>query len=261
MREESLAGKCIVVTRARQQASTFGDALRAAGARVIYCAAIRIADPVDPEPFRSSVRRVHEFDWIVLTSVNGVARFFDEMQRASVGFAALKSARFAAVGPATAAAIESHGFIVDVMPSEFTGAALPGAMRDVLRPGARVLIPRAAGGNAALPAGLLEAGAHVTDVESYCSVPDLEDIERVRDALDRQEVDLLTFTSPSAVSYFVDLVQRPLNSVPIAAIGPITASRAVEAGLHVAIQAEEYSIPGLVAAIVVWFDERRTELI
>lgn len=256
MRQLPLTGRTIVVTRAREQARDFGDRLGEAGANVLYCAAIQIADPEDLEPFRDAVRRIDAFEWIVLTSVNGVARLFDEVERSGVGPGKLARARFAAVGPATAAAIEARGFRVDVIPAEYTGAALPAAMRAGLRPGSRILISRAAGGTPVLAAGLIAAGAEVVDVESYRSVPDLGDLELVRSALDSQGVDLLTFTSPRAVSYFIEAVQRPLNHVPIAAIGPITASRVRASGLPVAIEAAEHSVAGLVSAIVTWFASR-----
>ena len=241
-----------MVTRPREQARSLGDALEHAGARVIYCASIRIADPPDPEPFRAAIRRLDSFDWVVLTSVNGVARFFDEVAAAGAG-AALAGLRFAAVGPATAAAIEAHGVSVDVMPAEFRGDAIPAAMQPRIQPGCRVLLPRAAGGNPELAAGLIRIGAQVTDVESYRSVPDLKDIGVVREALDANLVDLIAFTSPSAVSYFIDMVQRSLGDITVAAIGPITAARARDLGLRVEIEAKEHSVQGLVAAIVSYF--------
>jgi len=247
-----------VVTRAREQARALGDALEQAGAQVLYCAAIRITDPEDAAPFRAAVQRLREFDWVVLTSVNGVARFFEEVARLGVDARVLHALRFAAVGPATAAAIEEHGFEVGVIPGKYLGAALPAAMRAQLKPGARVLLARAAGANPELPQGLLDAGARVEDVESYRSVPDLAEIERVRSALEAGVIDLFTFTSPSAVSYFVQMVQRRVEMIPVAAIGPITASRARDLGLRVEVEASEHSIPGLVAAIASYFGGHRS---
>lgn len=250
-----LAHRTIIVTRPREQAHVLGNALEQAGARVLYCAAIRITDPLDPVPFRAAIRRLHEFEWVVLTSVNGVQRFFDEAAVAAVPPDTLAKLRYAAVGPATAAAIEAQGLAVEVVPAEYTGAAIPAAMSTLLKPGARVLIARAANANPELPTGLRAAGADVVDVESYRSVPDLAAIEEVREALDRNSVDLIAFTSPSAVTYFTQAVDRPLSNVPVAVIGPITATRARDLGLRVEVEAAEHSVPGLVAAIVSFFND------
>jgi len=250
---ELLAGRTIVVTRAREQARALGSALEQVGARVVYCPAIRIADPVDPAPFLDAVRRLHDFEWVVLTSVNGVERFFAAVESAGIDRAALSALRFAAVGPATAAAIESHGCSVDVIPAAYLGSAIPEVLGPMLRAGTRVLLARAAGADPRLPEGLAAAGAEVVEVESYRSVPDLAGIGSVQAALDRDLVDLIAFTSPSAATYFTQAVHRPLSMVPIAAIGPITAARVRDLGLRVDIEAAEHTIPGLVAAIVSFF--------
>ena len=252
-----LFSRRIVVTRARAQAAGFIDALAAAGADVVPCPTIEITAPASWAPLDAAIARIDAYDWIVLTSVNGVAMFFDRLRAQRRDVRALHRARIAAVGPETAAALSARGLLVDVVPEEFRAEGVADAMRAAGVAGARVLLPRAAGAREILPALLREAGATVEEVASYRTATPRTDMREVRELLAARAVDLVTFTSSSTVRHFVALLGDDagdlLRGVPVGCIGPITADTARAAGLSVAVQPAAYTIAAFTETILEYF--------
>lgn len=246
-----LAGRRIVVTRARHQAGELVDLLEALGADVVAFPTIRIDGPEDPEPLQRAVRSLSSYDWLVFTSRNGVERFWRVLDAAGGGAEALTGLMVACVGGGTASALEAHGRRADVVPDDQVGEGLLRAMLDTGGvDGARVLLARAAVARDVLPNGLRQHGAIVDDVETYRTLPDTEGAAEMRAELDAGRIDALTFTSPSAVRNFVDSVGYDLGEVVVAVIGPVTGDAARDLGLRVAVTAEDHSVPGLVRALV-----------
>lgn len=245
-----LFGKRILVTRARAQASGFAARLEGLGAEVIQFPTIRITGPSDSEPLRASVRAVDGYDWIVFTSVNGVERFWKEMRASGRDARSLAGVHLCAIGPATAAALEMEGLRADLVPAQFISEAVAEALAaETELAGLRVLLPRAEVAREALPVLLRERGATVDEVAAYRTLPDAHEAAQLRDRLAAGEIDLVTFTSSSTVRNFVDAVGTAIGRAEVASIGPITSATARELGLEVAVEATEYTIPGLVRAI------------
>ncbi|MBX3025275.1 uroporphyrinogen-III C-methyltransferase [bacterium] len=248
-----LFGRSLVVTRPRAQAAGFIDALTDLGADVLPCPTIEIVPPASWAPLDDAIERLDAYDWLVLTSVNGVAMFFDRLRARRRDVRSLHRARIAAVGSETAAAIAERGLQVDVVPEEFRAEAVAAAMCAAGVAGARVLLPRAAVAREILPVTLRAAGAHVDEVPAYETVPARIDLGELRDRLARRAVDLVTFTSSSTVRNFVALLGADapslLAGVRAACIGPITADTAREAGLEVVVQPSTYTIAAFTAAI------------
>jgi uroporphyrinogen III methyltransferase/synthase len=252
-----LFGKRIVVTRARSQAASLSDRLASAGATVIEMPATRIEE-LDASPLRRALSRLDEFKWLAFTSQNAVRLFWTVLRDAGLDARALAGLQIAAVGPATAGALLEHGIAVDVAPDRFVAEALLDALqgrRDVK--GSRVLYATAEGARDALQLGLEELGAVVERVDLYRSVLDGAGASQLREHLDRDGADLVTFTSASSVRHFVDAVGGVAASkAPVASIGPVTTQAARAVGLDVVIEAAQSTIPGLVDAIVEHFGER-----
>jgi uroporphyrinogen III methyltransferase/synthase len=246
-----LFGKRIVVTRARSQAASLSERLAGAGAAVIEMPATRI-EPLDPAPLRAALGRLREYTWAAFTSQNAVRFFWDELRAAGLDSRALAAAKLAAVGPATADALLSRGLAVDLAPDRFVAEALLDALRgrrDVK--GARVLYVTAEGARDTLQIGVQELGAVVDRVNLYRSAPDGNGAEQLANQMRNDGADLVTFTSASSVSNFVDAVGAEVaRKAPAASIGPVTTQAARAAGLDVVVEATESTIPGLVNAIV-----------
>jgi uroporphyrinogen III methyltransferase/synthase len=246
-----LFGRRIVVTRARAQASALAERLRTLGAEVLEAPTIRI-ERLDDAPTRARLTSAGAYDWLVVTSANAVAIVRDVLREAGLDARALGGVRVAAVGPATAAALESTGIVPDVVPDRFVAEGLIEALaarRDVR--GARVLYAGALGARDVLPIALGKLGAEVETLALYRSVPDERGLERLRAAIDAGAVDLVTFTSASTARHFAGAVgAERVKRIAGASIGPITSQAARAEGIPVRIEAAASTIDGLVRAIV-----------
>lgn len=245
-----LFGKRIIVTRSREQASALSEKLESLGAEVIEFPVIKIVPVADSE-LRISDLVKGEYDWIIFTSANGVTCFIKRLFDMGLDVRAIGSAKLAAIGPATASALEGYGLKVDYIPSEFVAEAV---IRDfpVDVAGKKILIARAREAREVLPEKLKELGADVHISVVYETIVEDSDAESVREMLAAGEVDAVTFTSSSTVKNFVSLVggfELPDN-VTVACIGPITAATARELGFTPDVVADEYTIDGLVQALL-----------
>jgi uroporphyrinogen III methyltransferase/synthase len=245
-----LSGRRIVVTRARAQASDFAAALETLGAEVVQLPVIRIADPEDPRPLEEAVAAVSTFDWVVFTSVNGVDRFFAALREQGRDARALATVSVCAIGPATAGELEKHGILADLVPGEFVAEAAVEALSAATQlTGKRILLPRAEVARAVLPDGLRALGAEVVEVHAYRTVHDGSGADEVKRRLAAGEIDLVTFTASSTVRNFVEAVGTDVGGAKVASIGPVTSETVREVGMTVDVEADEYTIPGLVRAI------------
>jgi uroporphyrinogen III methyltransferase / synthase len=250
-----LAGRRVVVTRAAAQGSTFARLLTEAGADVIEAPTIAIEPPETWGPLDEALGRARTFQWVIFTSANGVAMVDARLTRQGLGWTALARARVAAIGPATAAALARRGIRADVVPAEYRAEGLVARLRELVRAGEAVLLPRAAQTRDLLATELRRLGATVSEVPAYRTRPVSEAGGRLRPALERGEVDVVTFTSSSTVRGFAALFTdeeraRLLPEVTIASIGPVTAATAASFGLATRIMPAEYTIPALARAIV-----------
>jgi uroporphyrinogen-III synthase len=248
-----LAGLRIAVTRPRDQAEELAAPLRAHGAEVVTTPLIRIVPEYERPDVRAALERIGEYDWIVVTSANGVDMLMAALT--AFGLHLPDHAAVACVGPATASALRAHGHEPAAMPEAFVGDRLAehliarGAARD-----RRILLARARGGRDVLPDRLKAAGALVEEAELYYSSADEAGATQLRAEIAGKRVNLLTFTSGSTVRYFRQLVGEP-GAARIAVIGPVTAEVARASGFGVTIEAEPHTVEGLVGAIVRYYEE------
>ena len=243
-RQGPLSGMRVMVTRADRQSAGFSDALRELGATVIACPVIAIEPiPVDP----SLLTRLDRYDWLVLTSANGVDRLFELLAESNSPVPI--HIKVAAIGPETGARLRSHGVEPALVPDRFIAEDLADALLEQIERGSHVLLARAAGSRDVLPDRLRAHGALVEVVPTYRTVAPAGLGPRLAAVLPR--IDVVTFTSSSTVRHFVEAGGRPLPSrTRVAAIGPVTAETARGLGLPVDIIAQEYTTRGLVEAIV-----------
>jgi len=256
-----LAGLTVLVPRARDQAGDLSSLLRARGAEPLEVPTIEIRPVASTAELDRAVADLAagRFDWVVLTSVNGVAAVRARAEALGHGPAAVATARVAAVGPATEAALRTWGVTPDLVPEVATTAALGAAFpRPIGRPPARpagsgsgrVLLARADLANPELGVTLRDKGWAASEVVAYHTVPVGTLDPAARRRLDGGEVDWVAFTASSTVEGFLrGYGGPPPPGVRVAAIGPVTADTARSAGIPVATTAADHTIPGLVAAI------------
>jgi uroporphyrinogen-III synthase len=247
----SLNGERILVTRAREQADKLSVALTDLGAEVIEIPAIEIRPAKSYEALDLALQNIEGYDWLILTSVNGVGVFFSRLQAVGLGPERLLHLDIAAIGPATAAAIEEHGLPVDVVPDEYVAESVVEALRSQVQ-GKKVLLVRAKVARDVIPQELRAAGATVHVMEAYETVVPESSRGRLHDVLGdpAQRPTVITFTSSSTARNFVELLGPEnlgqLDGITIASIGPVTSKTLRELGITVTLEAREYTIAGLV---------------
>jgi len=259
-----LAGLRIVVGRARHQASALSSGLRELGAEVIEIPFIEIRKPRSYKPLDTALKNLQDYDWLILTSVNGVEALWKRVHKLRLTKRHFKHVQVAAIGPATRKAIEKRGINVDVVPEEYVAESVVKSLRDRVA-GKRVLLARARVARDVIPRELRKLSAKVDVVEAYETVIPQSSRTRLSAILkdSKRRPDVITFTSSSTVRNFVNLTGKnmwrgrprprkasPLDSVRFASIGPVTSSTLRELGLPVDVEAKEYTIPGLIKAIV-----------
>ena len=252
-----LSGKRILVTRARRQASALSRLLAEKGACPVELPAIDIRPLDNTSELDKAIGRLKNFDWIIFTSFNGVDAFFQRLSALRLDSRALHGLKIGAIGPATAAALESHGLKPDYCPAVFTGSGLVRGLRSRRISGKRFLLPRADIADSEVSDGITALGGIVHEVAAYHTVADREAGARAARLIKEGEIDVITFTSSSTVTNLVSALGRRKLPVSIitACIGPKTAETADRAGLKVNILAKEQTIPGLVAAIEKYFSK------
>jgi uroporphyrinogen-III synthase len=254
---QALSGVRVLVGRARHQAGALSAELRRRGAQVIEIPFIQIRKPRSFKPLDSALKNLSDYDWLILTSVNGVEAMWDRLAQLNVPPHALSHLRIAAIGPATKKAIEQRGVTVQVVPREYVAESVVRSLRKKVE-GKRVLLVRAKVARDVIPRQLRRAGARVEVVEAYETVVPQSSRQRLQAALRHPErrPHVVTFTSSSTVRNFVELLgsrgrsrNLRLDGIRTASIGPVTSSTLRELGLPVDIQAKKFTIPGLVEAI------------
>ena len=235
-----LFGKKIVVTHA----TTLTHKLHALGATVIEYPVIELVPPADTGPIDSAIARLHEYDWIIFTSANGVRFFLDRLRASPCDLRALRG-KLCAVGPATKSALEALHLKVDLLPEEFVAESLVAAFAEIPLEGKRVLIPRAAVARDVVPVELAKRGAIVEVVEAYRNQVPKSPPKQIPKA------DWLTFTSSSTVKNFLELAGRePFATARVASIGPVTSDTIRTNGFAVHAEANPHTMDGLLNAIL-----------
>jgi uroporphyrinogen-III synthase len=250
-----LAGKRVLVTRARRQAGGLSRELRRLGARVMEVPTIEVHPPRSYRALDRALGTLADYEWLILTSVNGVEALILRMRKLKLRLRRLQGLRIAAIGPATRSAIETRGLRVEVMPREYVAEAVVRGLRRRVK-GKRVLLVRAAIARDVIPRLLRRAGARVDVVAAYRTATPSGSAARIRAALKdpRRIPDSITFTSSSIARNFVAMLgpdgREHLAGVKLASIGPVTSATLRDLGLRAHVEAREYTMPGLAKAMV-----------
>lgn len=266
-----LFGRRVLVTRARDQADELSSRIDELGGEPYEYPVIETRMTTSPdkaELVRAALAQAESYDWVVLTSVNGVDYFFRWLIACGVDVRRFHRARFAAVGPKTAEALKQRGIVPDVLPDRTQGYQAEGllaAFGAELRPGQRALLPRGDLARNWLPAELRRHGVEAVEADIYETVPVAPRDDRLTEWLAQRRIHMVTFTSPSTVRNLIAALEQLgasdpvglLRQADIACIGPVTAEAAASCGLDVQVVAEPSTIDGLVEGIVNYYANKR----
>jgi uroporphyrinogen-III synthase len=265
--DQPLAGVRVLVGRARHQAGALSAELRKLGATVVEIPFIQIRKPRSFKPLDTVLKNLKNYDWLILTSANGVEAMWERISQLKLSNRLPAQLQVSAIGPATKKAIEKRRAKVHVVPKEYVAESVVHSLKSKVK-GKRVLLVRAKVARDVIPRELRNAGAHVDVVEAYETVVPESSRRRLRNTLKnpRLRPHVVTFTSSSTVRNFVELLggsraarlairevrerERPCHAIQLASIGPVTSSTLRELGLAATVDATQYTIRGLVDAIV-----------
>jgi len=248
-----LFGLGVVITRPERQADDLARLLLEQGANPISFPTIAIEPPDDWGELDKALKQLESYHWLIFTSANGVRFFFERLRQKEKDIRDLKGIKICCIGPATARQIEGKDIKVDLVPDEFIAEGILKSFSALDVRGKRFLLPRAAKARDILPEGLKKMGAMVDVVKTYRTVNSGRKKEEFMTLLEARAVDVITFTSSSTVEKFVEIMGKDFVVPPqvrVACIGPVTASTAKKAGFQVDIEQKEYTMQGLVQALI-----------
>lgn len=256
--EKPLFAKKILVTVPSEEKTRLSGLLKEQGASCIELPLIEIKALGDYRALDRAIKEIEKFNWLIFTSQNGVKFFKQRLDYSKKDMRILKGIKVAAIGPKTEMALKNLGLKVDLRPVEFRQEGLIGVFKKMNIKGKNILIVRALQARDVLPQGLKELGACVSVIPAYKTIT--VDRKKAADEL-LAHLDLLTFTSSSCVQGFFKLFSRKnifsrKNKFKVASIGPVTSQTARKFGLKVAIEAKQYTLEGLVEAILKYYKEQ-----
>lgn len=247
--QRPLFGRRVLVTRPIEQSESLSRRLTELGADVYFQPAIRIAAPSSYELVDAAINRLHQFDWLVFSSVNGIRFFFNRLWELGMDFRALSSVRLAAIGPGTADELGKYHLRPDIIPDEFRAESLAAELAKICR-GKRCLLARASRGREVLAETLQSSGAHVEQIVVYES----EDVETadadVAAQLASSSMHWVTITSSAIAKSLVNLFGENLRQSKLVSISPITSATLRSIGFEPAVEARDYTMDGIVDAIL-----------
>ncbi|KMY54928.1 hypothetical protein AC623_14100 [Bacillus sp. FJAT-27231] len=253
--DQPLLGKHVLVTRPRGQADSFIDKIKAAGGIVHFVPLIAFRSFLDKRE-KERLQQLSTYDWIILTSKNGVDFFFQRLEEKGIEWKSLQ-ARFAAIGTKTAAVLKSYGFQAEYIPEKFSADQFAEEINSDRFEANKVLIPKGTLARTTIADALREKGAAADEWVVYETYFPEEEKQHLIDLLKTEKTDVLTFTSPSAIRHFMESIQEAgiheLKQSVIACIGPVTKKEADRFGLHTMVCPDTYTSESLAEEIIRYF--------
>ena len=250
--EKPLFGKNIIITRSREQSSQMVEKITELGGNAIEFPTIKIV-PINEAACDEKVKCLKDYSHIIFTSINGVEIFFDSLTRCGKDARAFGNLHITAIGEGTKKALLARGLQADFVPDKYVGEELVSGLAPLLNKDSRVLIPRSK--NARIYV--------VEELSKICPVDEIQSYETIREdhatvdplaMLENKEIDYITFTSSTTVEFFVEKIGAAhidaINSAKAVSIGPQTSKKCLELGITVDIEAETYTIQGMLDAIL-----------
>lgn len=261
----SLRGRRVVVTRAKEQSESLVQALQAQGAIPVLLPMVAFGPPDDPALVDQAIREIAQYDWLFLTSQNALRALQERSELLGIALAgALRQIHIAAVGPATAQAAEQAGLKVEYVAEKHQGAAMAEELAQNVK-GKRVLLPRSDRANPELVLRLEMLGAGVKEIVAYKTVRPDEQVLRQAVEIVREGADAVLFFSPSAVHHlqdvlgsakFLELSRRAI----FAAIGPVTEQALRNAGVQRLVMARDTTVDAVLRALIQYFPASAAKL-
>ena len=257
MTEKPLAGKHFLITRPQAQAAPFVRLLEEQGGKAVCVPTIEIVPPKSWAPFDFAMRDLEDFDIVILTSVNGVAAFFERLLATNQYYGTLTDILVVAVGPKTAQAIRANHIRTDLIPEDHRAEGIVAELLKIGVKGKQILYPRAEIARPLIIDSLEAAGAKVVAPVAYRTILPAESQAKIRRLLSKKELDAVCFSSSSTFDNFYTMLGEDLKNLKgetkFFSIGPLTSATIRKHGFEVDLEPPQWTLDALVAAIVNYY--------
>jgi uroporphyrinogen-III synthase len=246
--------KKILVTRGARQSSSFSKQIAVKGGIPVESPLLAFRRMEEEERLQA-LHRLEDFQWLVFTSQNGIFFFMQLLHMYQINLQVLRKLKIAIVGKKTEQELEKYGLEASVIPEEYVAENLLHTLLPHLHPQDKVLVVRGSLGRTVVKDGLAERGYETEELIAYETVPNMEARQPLRELLMSGELDAITFTSSSTVTFFVEMVedlpwQQLLKNCPVICIGPITAATAETLGMKEYLVPSHYTINGMIDVLI-----------
>jgi uroporphyrinogen III methyltransferase/synthase len=249
-----LAGQRVLITRPEADAGRTIQILEEQGAEVFSAPSITVGPIADKRILDSVLIELQKFDWLVFTSANGVRYFIERLFQIGKDIRSLGHLKLAAIGPSTAEKLREYGLIADLLPEKYRSEELADALKHEVG-GKKVLLARADRGRTLLKDELEGIASEVVQVPVYCNADAESFPDELLNKIQNGEIDWVTLTSSAIARRFSAIIENKISrdcikQMKFASISPVTSSAAREAGIEITVEASEYTIPGLIQAMI-----------
>ena len=263
--ERPLFGQRILVTR---EHSLGFEPLAELGAEIIEFHTVKIVPPKSWDELDRAIDAIQSYDWLILTSGNGVKYFFRRLFEKETDIRELKGIKICAIGSKTASMINKFGINVDLIPEKFKAEGLIKSFEEQYGKtglkNVRFLLPRAETAREVFPDRIRELGGEIDVPPAYRAAKPETQGRRLKRFFKEGKITVATFTSAATFNNFMDMMgedaEALLKDVAISVIGPVTAQAIEKAGLKVSIMPEEATIEAMVSKIIHWAEKSKKTL-
>ncbi|MCH1626598.1 uroporphyrinogen-III synthase [Fredinandcohnia quinoae] len=259
--EMPLLGKKILVTRGKKQATEFSSKIKYFGGIPIEVPLLTFQESKNAQKIKKEIEQIHAYDWLIFTSKNGVEFFFDFYEQYKSHSTDTLLPKIAVVGTQTEKTLVEKGYKPDLIPDEFVAEGLFESLKPYLKKESRIILARGNLSRPFLVDELSKLGHFVTDLIVYETVENQQEKDHLSTLLQKKDIDIITFTSPSTVTFFCRLLEDTdwgewVKDCIFAAIGPITLRAAELANIHIQISPKKYTIDDLLDEIIHFLSEK-----
>ncbi|MGE7759027.1 uroporphyrinogen-III synthase [Peribacillus sp. NPDC097895] len=247
----------VLITRGKGQADGLKDSIEKNGGTPLLVPLLEFTLPDHVEDVQQRLDELNTYDWIILTSQNGVEFFFNLLGKKPV-----RLPKIAVIGSKTEVALKRHGYKADFVPTQFVAEGFVSEFIPLLESGTRVLLAKGNLARAVIAETINEAGASCDEVIIYHTVLPGSSEKQLVQLITNHEIDIITFTSSSTVNHFLQIMERHelgtyIDRIIIACIGPIAAKTAAKHGLSVDVCPAVYTTEAMVADIIRFISEKK----